>query len=199
MKKLLIAVILGCLFAGCNSITYGTGKMPAEDIEVPVKYSRIIKVLKDPSIPVNSREKYYAAKELIKHVDMTITRETKTLNDIFYFGDAIVDDMRVEDPTISFNYQYENHYIRFSFATYRNFVLRVDITEKGTILTSCTVPSEWQKKPPYTERFPSVRLPYATEKSLPKHAIVLKNCTPLPDTPNLNYSTRSKKSSAIGA
>jgi len=128
MKKTLSAAILlaAILAAGCAS----TEKMPAEDIEVPVKFASIINVLRDPNLPPNGPEKFAAAKKLNDVVDLTITRETKTLNDIFYHGDAIIDNPAAQERSITFNYQQGDHYIRFRFATYRNFVLRVDIKEK---------------------------------------------------------------------
>ncbi|MBQ7207851.1 MAG: hypothetical protein IJS01_08650 [Lentisphaeria bacterium] len=113
------------LLAGC-----ATERLPSEDIEVPVVCADIIKVLKDPSIGPNSRQKYEAAKALVKKVDLTFTRETSTLNEIFYHKDALIDFPDLPDRTITFNYQYRDNYIRFQFRTFRNFVTRVDITEK---------------------------------------------------------------------
>ena len=113
------------LLAGC-----ATERLPSEDIEVPVVCADIIKVLKDPSIGPNSRQKYEAAQALVKKVDLTFTRETSTLNEIFYHKDALIDFPDLPDRTITFNYQYRDNYIRFQFRTFRNFVTRVDITEK---------------------------------------------------------------------
>ena len=112
--------------AGCG----GVERLPAEDLEVPQFYGDLIKVLKDPSIGANSRQKYEAAKALVKKVDLTFTRETSTLNEIFYHKDALIDFPDLPDRTITFNYQYRDNYIRFQFRTFRNFVTRVDITEK---------------------------------------------------------------------
>ena len=61
---------------------------------------------------------------------LTFMRETKTINELFYYGDAIIDAPDSENRTISFNYQYGDHYIRFTFYTHRIFVHRVDIVEK---------------------------------------------------------------------
>jgi len=127
MKKTFLAALFAALFAaGCASAP----KMPAEDIEVPKKFESIIKVLRDPSLPPNGPEKYAAAKKLNDVVDLTITRETKTLNDIFYHGDAIIDNPQSQERSITFNFQQGDHYIRFRFVTFRNFVLRVDIKER---------------------------------------------------------------------
>ena len=92
--------------------------------------SEMIKVLKDPNLRPNSKEKYEAAKELIRHVDFEFTREVKTLNEIFYYRDALIDTPAHEDRTITFYYPYEGHYVRLTFYTYKNAVLRVRIDEK---------------------------------------------------------------------
>ena len=129
MKKLLFALPLLVVLlttAGCAS----TRKLPSEDLEVPQLYPELIAVLKDPSLPANSREKYEAIKELIDKVDMTFTRETKTIDQLLYHGDAIIDDPRAENRIITFNYQYGDRYIRLKFYTFRNFVHRVDIITK---------------------------------------------------------------------
>ena len=128
MKRFIFAafVLTGILLcAGCS-----TERLPAEDLEVPVVCAEEIRILKNPDLQSNSREKYNAVKRLIKKVDLTFTRETKTINDIFYHGDAIIDSPQHQDRTISFNYQFKDHYVRIQFRTFRTFVLRVDITEK---------------------------------------------------------------------
>ncbi|MBR2373340.1 MAG: hypothetical protein IKA87_03825 [Lentisphaeria bacterium] len=126
MKLLFVSSLLCAFFlAGCAS-----KPLPSEDIEAPRFYSTLINVLKDPDIPANSREKYEAAKKLIKKVDFTFTRETKTINEFFAPGDAIIDFPEAQDRRISFNYQYRNHYVRLTFFTFRNFVVRVDVIEK---------------------------------------------------------------------
>ena len=113
------------VLSGCTA-----ERLPAEDLEVPVVCADIIKVLQDPSLAPNSRQKYDAARALVKKVDLTFTRETKTINEIFFHRDAMIDFPDRPDRTITFNYQYRDSYIRFQFRTYRNFVLRVDISEK---------------------------------------------------------------------
>ena len=128
MKKLL------SLFACFAAVLWLTGcvaeRLPSEDLEVPVVCADLIRVLKDPTLSPSSKQKYDAAKELVKRIDLTFTRETKTINDIFYFKDALIDFPHLPDRTITFNYQYKDHYIRFQFLTFRNFVTKVDITEK---------------------------------------------------------------------
>ena len=104
--------------------------MPSEDIEAPRLYASLISVLKDPQLPANSKEKYDAIRALMKKVDFTFTRETKTINDFLSPADAIIDLPEAVDRRITFNYQYRNNYVRLTFFTYRNFVVRVDITEK---------------------------------------------------------------------
>jgi hypothetical protein len=128
MKKLLFVFVFftaACFLSGCNS-----ERLPSEDLEVPVVCADIIKVLKDPTLSANSKQKYEAAKELVKRVDLTFTRETKTVNDIFYFKDALIDFPNLPDRTVTFNYQYKDNYIRFQFKTFRNFITHVEITEK---------------------------------------------------------------------
>ena len=129
MKKFL-SILVFCfsaalLIPGCTA-----ERLPSEDLEVPVVCADLIAILKDPKISANSKEKYDAARKLVKRVDLTFTRETKTLNDLFHFKDALIDFPNLPDRTITFNYQYKDNYIRFQFRTFRNFVLRVDITEK---------------------------------------------------------------------
>ena len=134
MKKFWFGIFSLLLLTGCYVSDDGTpvrdGRLPSEDLEVLTKYVDVIAVLKDPMISCNSKEKYQAAKKLIDKVDMTFTRETKTINELLYYGDALYDDVNSETRNITFNYQYGDHYVRFIFHTYRNFVLRVDVQEK---------------------------------------------------------------------
>ena len=102
-------------------------RMPSEDIEVPVKYNDIIAILKNPQFSTNSKEKYDAICDLIKVVDFSFTRETKTINDLLYYGDAAIDFPNAESRTIVFNYQYQNRFVRLIFVTMRNYVLRTEI------------------------------------------------------------------------
>ena len=83
-------------------------------------------ILKNPKILPNSKEKYQAAKSLVEKVDFTFTRETKTLNDIFYFGDAILSSDTAAERTIAFNFQYGNNYVRLMFYCYDRFVFKVE-------------------------------------------------------------------------
>ena len=118
------AVLLG-LLCGCAS-----DKLPSEDIEVLTKYDDIIRVLKSPTLPPNSKEKYEAAKALIEHVDLYYTRETGTVNKLFYYRDAIVDSPETENPVFTFTYMWSNKTLRIRFFTFRVFVTRVEITEQ---------------------------------------------------------------------
>ncbi len=106
------------------------GRLPSEDLEVKQVCADIIAVLQNPSLGCNTKEKYDAAKELLSEVDLTFTRETKTINEIFYHGDAIFDNINAKNRNITFNYQYGENFVRITFHTYMNFVFRVDITEK---------------------------------------------------------------------
>ena len=126
-KKYILSTVLFCavlLFSGCRSVD---NRMPSEDIEVPKKFHDIIMILKDPHLSSNSQEKYEAVKDLLKVVDLSFTREIKTVNDIFYHGDAAIDVPSAEQRTVVFNYQYKNDYVRLIFVTMRNFVLRVSV------------------------------------------------------------------------
>ena len=114
------------IFCGCQVVD----KIPSEDIEVLKKYSKIISVLKNQEISPDSREKYEAAKELIRCVDLTYTRETATIDKIFYHRDALVDSYQSDKPTFTFNYRYRDNMVRIRFFTYKMFVTRVEVTEK---------------------------------------------------------------------
>ena len=128
MKKTtgFLAVCLAVSFlAGC-----ATKRLPSEDLEVAQLYPEEIAILKNPSISSNSKEKYDAIKSLIKKVDFTFTREAKTINELLYFGDGVSDATDRPDRTITFNYQYGDHYVRLVFALYATVVLRADVIEK---------------------------------------------------------------------
>ena len=129
MKKLLFALLpaaMVLLFCGCLT----TDKLPSEDIEVLDKYRDIIAILRSPRFPPNSAEKYNAAKELIANVDLYFTRETQTVNKLFYHRDAIVDAPGSDNPVFTFTYRHENKILRIRFFTYKKFITRVEITEK---------------------------------------------------------------------
>ncbi len=129
MKKLLSSlsfVFAVIIFAGCQSYN----KLPSEDIEVLDKYADTIAILRNPKIPANSKEKYDAARYLIKHVDLHFTRETRTVNNLFYYRDAQIDGLDTETPVFTFLYQYRNNNVRIRFFTCRMFITRVEISEK---------------------------------------------------------------------
>ena len=125
----LLAAVALLSVGGCG-LFQEEKRLPSEDIEIFQFYPELISVLKNPALPPNSKEKYEAAREIIRKVDFSFTRESKPLNDIFFYGDAIIDSPNTPDHTISFNYQYGDHYVRFQFFMYRNFVLRTEVTEK---------------------------------------------------------------------
>ena len=130
MKKLLFAPILAAMmlfFCGCISTN---DKLPSEDIEVLDKHRDIIAILRSPRIPPNSEAKYNAAKALIKHVDLYFTRETQTVDKLFYHRDAMVDAPGSDNPVFTFTYMHENKILRIRFFTYKKFITRVEITEK---------------------------------------------------------------------
>ena len=125
-KTLVLFVFLSVIFSGCASLK----RLPSEDIEAPVLHARLISILKDPQLRPNSKEKYDAIRALIKKVDFTFTRETRTLNEYFAPQDAIIDLPEASDRRIAFNYQYRDRYVRLTFYTSREFVYRVDILDK---------------------------------------------------------------------
>lgn len=104
--------------------------LPAEDLEVMQFYEKEIKVLQNPDLPPNGREKYEAAKVLAEKVDFTLLRELNTMNKIFYHGDALIDTPDQPDRSIAFYYPWEGHYVRFIFHTYKTWVLRAQVDVK---------------------------------------------------------------------
>jgi len=126
LKFLFLSLSAALFLCGCTTVK----RMPSEDIEVPKLFARQIRILKDPTIASNSKEKYDAAKEMLKKVDFTFTRETRTLDNIFCDKDAIIDFPNSTQRQITFNYQYGDHYIRLTFFTFRQWVMRVEIREK---------------------------------------------------------------------
>ena len=126
MASPLAGALLLVLSAGCAT----EEKLPAEDLEVPQLCGELIRVLQDPKLPPNSREKYEAAKQIIGKVDFSLTRELNTLNWIFYHGDALIDTPDQPDRTIIFYYPWNGHYVRLTFYTYKTWVLRVKVDEK---------------------------------------------------------------------
>ena len=116
------------LFSGFGCATEEI--LPAEDLEVQTFHADLIRVLQNPKLPPNSREKYEAAKAIVAKVDFSLTRELNTVNSIFYHGDALIDTPNEPDRTIIFYYPYDGHYVRLTFYTYKTWVLRVKIDQK---------------------------------------------------------------------
>ena len=121
----LFAAAAVLLLPGC-----ATDKLPSEDIEVLEKHSDIIAILKSDNFPADSKEKYEAAKKLVRKVDLYYTRELKTVNSLFNYKDMLVDAQNQDNPVFSFNYRYRDHYVRIRFFSHKMFVTRVEITEK---------------------------------------------------------------------
>ena len=126
-SMLLLSGLLCALFflTGCV-----TEKLPSEDIEVLTLHKDIIDVLKSDKYPADSREKYEAARKLIRAIDLYYTRELKTVNALFNYRDMLVDGTNADNPVFSFNYRYGDHYVRIRFFSHKMFVTRVEITEK---------------------------------------------------------------------
>ena len=123
LLALLFAALL--LTSGC-----ATQKLPSEDIEIFTKHRDIISVLKSDRFSADSKEKYEAAKELVKHIDFSFTRELKTVNEIFNYRDMLVDNQRRDNPIYTFNYRYGDRFVRIRFFSHRMFVVRTEITQK---------------------------------------------------------------------
>ena len=128
MKNILKITLMSFLIlfaSGCVT----DDRLPSEDIEVLEKHADLIRILKNPQISPNSKEKYEAAVELTRRVDLTYTRETATVDKLFYHRDAQVDGIDTDTAVFTFTYRYGNEYIRFRFFTCRMFVTRVEIKE----------------------------------------------------------------------
>ena len=124
--------LLALLFTAMLLLTSGcaTQKLPSEDIEIFTKHRDIISVLKSDRFSADSKEKYEAAKELVKHIDFSFTRELKTVNEIFNYRDMLVDNQRRDNPIYTFNYRYGDRFVRIRFFSHRMFVVRTEITQK---------------------------------------------------------------------
>ncbi len=124
--------LLALLFTAMLLLTSGcaTQKLPSEDIEIFTKHRDLISVLKSDRFSADSKEKYEAAKELVKHIDFSFTRELKTVNEIFNYRDMLVDNQRRDNPIYTFNYRYGDRFVRIRFFSHRMFVVRTEITQK---------------------------------------------------------------------
>ena len=126
--SLLLHVFSAFLLISCAGCA--TEMLPSEDIEVFEKHKDIIGVLKSDKYRADSKEKYEAAKKLIKVVDLYYTRELKTVNAFFNYRDMLVDNKDQDNSVYSFNYRYGDNYVRIRFFSHKMFVVRVEITEK---------------------------------------------------------------------
>lgn len=123
--KVLAVFFLAVMLSGCV-----TERLPAEDVEVLDVCSREISVLQSKKYTPNSREKYEAAKSLLKKVDFSYIRRVETLDAIFSSLDAQVDKPDSRTQMLNFYYQYKGHSIRFVFNRYDNIVTRFEVIEK---------------------------------------------------------------------
>ena len=125
IKSTLLLLCALFLSAGCV-----TEKLPSEDIEVFTLHKDIIDVLKSDKYSADSKEKYEAARKLIRTIDLYYTRELKTVNAIFNYRDMLIDGTNADNPVFSFNYRYGDKSVRIRFFSHKMFVTRVEITEK---------------------------------------------------------------------
>ena len=65
-------------------------------------------------------------------MDLSYTRELKTVNELFYHGDARLVPASSANGTDEylFNFQYKNNYVRLRFVAYKMCVLKVVIEQK---------------------------------------------------------------------
>ena len=127
MKKHLLVLIAGTLLlaAGCVA-----EKLPSEDLDVLTVCKPEIEVLQSKAYPANSKEKFLAARSLLRKVDFSYTRRVETLDAIFSSLDAHVDKPNARDQVLNFYYQYQNRSIRFVFHRHDNVVTRFEVVEK---------------------------------------------------------------------
>lgn len=121
---LTIAALSAFFITGCNTM------LPAEDIKIFEVCKDEIAVLKNPKIPVNSKEKYKAALSLSKKVDFSYTRTIKFLSKVFNENDAKVNNQGNGSMIIIMYYPYEDNFVSFEFHRFRDHILRTDIRYK---------------------------------------------------------------------
>ena len=128
MRKHLFVLFAGlALFfaAGCAA-----ERLPSEDLEVLTVCKPEIDVLHSRAYPSNSKEKYLAARSLLRKVDFSYTRRVETLDAIFSSLDARVDRPDAIEQELNFYYQYQDRSIRFVFRRYKNNVTKFEVIEK---------------------------------------------------------------------
>jgi len=117
LTAVLTAVLLG---SGCA--TEPPKKLLSEDIDVLTVFADDIAILKNPQIPVNSHEKYLAAKHLAEGVDFALTRNTSTVANLFRIEDGTVTRTDEYGEEIIFYYHYQDHYVRIRFWFTKNLI-----------------------------------------------------------------------------
>lgn len=124
INKVVSLITMGVIIAltGCT-----TQLVPAEDPMVVTMFANEVRILQDPYLPSNSKEKYEAAKSLTEKVDFTYIRNIKTLETIFSPADAIRNPNGTE---VAFYYPYRENSVRFRFFRYGNTVIKVEVTVK---------------------------------------------------------------------
>ena len=131
IKRFLLAafcVFMLAVLCGCASSR--PKKMISEDIDVLTVFAPEIKVLQDPSLRTNSKEKYEAAKRLAEGVDFTLTRSVETLEQIFLVRDALTTRSIEYGDEIAFYYNYQNNYVRFRFWRTKNVITESEVRIK---------------------------------------------------------------------
>ena len=121
--------ILLIAFAGCIN-SQSPKKMLSEDLETLTVFAPEIKILQDPGLRPNSKEKYLAAKRLAEGVDFSLTRSIRTLEQIFLVRDALITRSVEYGDEIAFYYNYQNNYVRFRFWRTKNVITESEVRIK---------------------------------------------------------------------
>ena len=126
MKRCLWIVAVGLLWTVVGCVAE---KLPSEDLDVLTVCKPEIEVLQSKAYPANSKEKYLAARSLLRKVDFSYTRRVETLDAIFSSLDARVDKPNSRDQVLNFYYQYQDRSIRFVFHRHDNVVTKFEVIE----------------------------------------------------------------------
>lgn len=132
MFRKIIYTVMACTLlaalSGCAS--QKPRKLISEDIEVLTVFAPEIRVLQDPNLRTNSKEKYEAAKRLAEGVDFTLTRSVETLEQIFLVRDALTTRSIEYGDEIAFYYNYQHNYVRFRFWRTKNVITESEVRIK---------------------------------------------------------------------
>ena len=120
LGRLTAVLAAALLWSGCA--TEPPKKLLSEDIDVLTVFADDIAILKNPQFPMNSQEKYLAARRLAEGVDFALTRNTSTVAKLFRIEDGAVTRTDEYGEEIIFYYRYQDHYVRIRFWFTKNLV-----------------------------------------------------------------------------